>query len=155
MFRTDELKQAIKVLYGIVPNRTTMPILQTIALKTRNGQLELTANDLEKSLTLYLSYTGDYDVCIPAKTLNELLSIITSPEIDIEQKNGHVILNRNPGKTKINTFETSDFPITEFAPHHVVDIDANTFAEGLKKCLVSISEDESHPVMTGVLLKSV
>lgn len=155
MFRTDDLRQAVKTLYSLVPNRTTMPILQTIALKTRNGRLELTANDLEKSLTLFLDCDKEYDVCIPAKILNELLAVITSSEIDIDQKDTNIVVNRKPGKTKISTMPTDDFPVTTFDAHHIIDIDATTFAEALKKCLISISEDDSHPVMTGVLLKSV
>lgn len=154
MFRTDELRQAVKTLYGLIPNRTTMPILQTVAFQTRNGMLELTANDIEKSLTLYIPYTGDYNVCIPAKTLNELLSVISSPEIDIEQKDSYVVINRHPGKTRINTMPIAEYPINDFNPHYVIDIDANTFADALKKCLVSISDDETRPVMTGILLKS-
>lgn len=155
MIKTDELKQAINILYKIVPSRTTMEILKNIAFQSKDNRLEITANDLEKSLTLYLNTTDNLNVCIPAKTLNELLAVTSSPEIEIKQDEGKVIVNRKPGKTTIKTMDVADFPLTEINAHNIVDIDANTFAYSLQKCLVSASEDESHQVLTGILLKSV
>lgn len=155
MIKTEELKQAISALYRIVPAKTTMPILQNIAFQQRNGRLELTANDLEKSLTLYINTTDDLNICVPAKTLNELLSVTSSPEIEIKQDDGKIIVNRKPGKTTIKTMDVADFPLSEINAHNIVDIDCATFSYALQKCLVSASEDESHPVLTGILLKSV
>lgn len=154
MLRTDELRNAIKTLYPIVPNKTTMPILQNIKFETRNGQLELTATDLEHSLTLYLHTDTEYNTCIPAQTLNELLTVVSAPEIDIVQKDNYVTVNRNPGKTRINTMQTDDFPVTDIAPHNIIDIDAQTFASAIKMCMVSVSDDKSHPVLSGILLES-
>jgi DNA polymerase-3 subunit beta len=154
MFRTDDLKSAIKTLYPVVPNKTTMPILQNILFQSRNGVLELTATNLEQSLTLTLEVGNVFNTCIPASTLNELLNAITAPEIDIVQDATSVRVNRNPGKTTIKTMEASDFPTSEIDIHNIVEIDAQTFAHNIKQCLVSTSEDKSHPIMTGILLRS-
>lgn len=154
MIRTEELKSAISTLYRIVPARTSMPILQNIAFQSRNGRLELTATDIEKSLTLYLNTTENYNFCVPAKTLNELLSVISAPEIEINQEDGKIVVNRKPGKTTIKTMDVSEFPVTEIQAHNIVDIDAATISYSLQKCLVSASEDKEHPVLNGILIKS-
>jgi DNA polymerase-3 subunit beta len=155
MIRTDELKSAISTLYKLVPPKTTMPILQNIAFKTRNGRLELTSTDLDKSLTLYINTPENYNFCAPAKTLNELLGVISAPEIEIKQEETKIIVNRKPGRTTIKTMDVEEFPSTEIEAHNIVDIDAATFAYSLQKCLISASEDESHPVLSGILLKSI
>lgn len=154
MIRTEELKQAINTLYKIVPARTTMPILQNIAFQSRNGRLELTATDTEKSLTLYIDTKENYNFCAPAKTINELLSVISAPEIDISQDDGKIIVNRKPGKTTIKTMSVEDFPLTEIQAHNIVDIDAETISYSLQKCLISVSEDDSRQTLSGILVKS-
>ncbi|MFA5166564.1 MAG: DNA polymerase III subunit beta [Candidatus Paceibacterota bacterium] len=154
MIETEKLKSAISTLYRIVPARTSMPILQNIAFQSRNGRLELTATDIEKSLTLYLNATEEYNFCVPAKTLNELLSVISAPEIEIKQEDGKIIVNRKPGKTTIKTMDVAEFPLTDIQAHNIVDIDAETISYSLQKCLVSTSEDKSKSVLNGILIKS-
>ena len=154
MINSNELKNAIGTLYKVVPPRTTMPILQNILFESKNGRLELTANDLVKSLTLYINAKKDYSCCVPAKTINELLSVIGNNEIDITQKEDKVIINRNPGRTTIKTKDINEFPIPEIDIHNVFDIDSQILSNALKKCIISVSDDKSHEILSGVLIKS-
>src|SRR5699024_8886366 len=85
---SSELVNALSAVSGAVPNKATLPILETILFEGRDGELCLTATDLEISIIEYMPADIEEDgaVAIPARrlidTLRQLPDIPVSFEVD-------------------------------------------------------------------------
>ena len=46
----ENLAEGLSVVGRVVPNKSTLPVLSNVLLSTRDGELQLTANNLELSV---------------------------------------------------------------------------------------------------------
>lgn len=157
MFDKNELSDAVKLLYQIVPAKTTMPILQTIKFgEWDNGKIELSATNLEASLSITLDCrepTGGF--CVPARKFNELLGLLNTSAVKVERQDDvKVRVSKDKGYASFSTLESDEFPYLENKTENAMDIDTEILVNSLKRCLVAVSLDESHPVLSGVWIRS-
>lgn len=153
--KTQELQQALKQLYSIVPKRTVMPILETFAIQHENGRIAITANNLKTAMTLYVPSQDNINCCVPAKQFNEIANLLRSTEIEIQQHEDKIVIKKNPGRATIKTLPYDDFPtITIPDSKNAIEFDAITIATALQRASISVSDNESHPVLNGALIKS-
>ena len=75
---SSDLVKALSAVSGAVPNKATLPILETILFESEDGKLRLTATDLEISIIEYMDADIDKDgaVAIPARRLIDTLRIL-------------------------------------------------------------------------------
>lgn len=155
MIDTQELKSIISALYKLVPQRATMPILQTIRVISKENKLSLTANNIRESLTLYTDCRTAFNgFCVPAKQLNELLSVTHSEIIEIKELGNKIKIKAGKTKAQLETLNVHDFPTAEIKTENAIDIDTQTFSVGLRRSLISTSTEDKQPVLSGVLIKS-
>ena len=70
-----ELQRTLNKVGGVVPSKSTMPILENLLCELSNNILTITATDLAISLTVSLQVRGTEDgrVAIPAKRLMDTM----------------------------------------------------------------------------------
>ena len=85
-----ELYGAIQNIIGVVPAKTTIPILGNILFDLTGNQLTLTGTDLEVSISTTIEVQGEIDgaVAMPAKIVFEIVREL-SLMVDSEQ---HILL---------------------------------------------------------------
>ena len=81
----SEFHQAIQNIIGVIPVKTTVPILSNVLLDLQDNKLTLTGTDLEVSISTNIDVRGEEDgaVAIPAKVLNEIVREL--PDIPLER----------------------------------------------------------------------
>lgn len=155
MINTAQLRDAVNTLSKIVPTKTVIPALETIRVTHQNGKLALTANNLKVSLTLYVDTQKSLNgFCVPAKQLNELLNAARADTTEIEEVDHKIKLKIGKTKAQLDTLDIDEFPITDIQGNTTIDIDVQVFANTLQKTLVSASDDDGHPVLTGIFIRS-
>lgn len=156
MFIKDELYDAVKMLGLVVPARSSMPILQTIRFApSEDGQVKLAATNLESSLTIAVSCNAPTEgFCVPARKFTQLLGLLDNPEVRITKAKSKVEVSKGKGQATFSVLEVDEFPVIDIEPDSPLDIDTDILISSLKSCLVAVSDNESHPILTGVLLKS-
>lgn len=156
MLNTNELKNAVNALNKVVPQKTSMPVLQTVLMQSANGQVRLTANNLNMSLSMLISENDEYDTCIPSKTIAELLSTVNSQEIRIEQGDGEIIVYRQTGKTKLRTMNSIEFPVVHNDTSNGIAIDSQILKSALTKVMPAVGSDKDskNTALAGIYLKS-
>ena len=81
-----ELLQGVNTVLKAVPAKTTMPILECILIDTTDGQIKLTANDMELGIETVVD--GDIlkkgVVAIDAKIFSEIVRKLPDNEVVIE-----------------------------------------------------------------------
>lgn len=156
-----DMQRALNKLGGVVPAKSTLPILENILFDLLNDKLTLTATDMELSLTVSIAVQGKEDgkIAVPAKRLMEtvrtldekslpsFVADITTNKIVITTSNGHYGLTGEAAK---------EFPaIPQFKSTDEITLGASTLKKIIHRTAFAVSTDELRPAMMGVLLQSM
>lgn len=151
---SSELVKALSAVSGAVPNKATLPILETILFESEDGQLRLTATDLEISI---IEYTGadiqeEGAVAIPARrlieTLRQLPDIPVSFEVDGKF---NVKFRTDKGTYKLVGEDPDEFPeVPNLNDGHQLQTTKDVVLKAIKKTLFAVSTDDLRPAMMGV-----
>ncbi len=110
---SSELVKALSAVSGAVPNKATLPILETILFESDGDKLRLTATDLE--ISILESMDADIDeggaVAIPAhrliETLRQLPDIPVSFQVD---EKFNIKFRTDKGTYKLVGEDPDEFP---------------------------------------------
>ncbi len=152
-----EIHQAVQNIIGVVPVKTTIPILANILFDLQGNVLTLTGTDLEVSISTQVDVQGEHDgsVAIPAKMFFEIVREL--PNIPIEllcDDENKISLNTEKGFYRLSGETKDDFPrIKKTEDHESVTVDANQFDSMIAKTLFAVSSDELRTTLMGVFAK--
>lgn len=152
----DQLIHGLQSVQNVVSTRTTLPILSNVLLRAEEGRLELTATDLDVTITCSVeaNVKGKGATTIPVKKLFGVVRELGSPEIDIEtdDKNASSI-RAGSSFYKINGLNADEFPpIPKFKETKKIVLPQEKVKSMLKKTSFAISTDESRYVLNGIFI---
>ncbi len=149
--------QAIQNIIGVVPVKTTIPILGNILLDLKGNALMLTGTDLEVSISTEIDVLGEKDgaVAIPAKILFEIVREL--PDIPLEvscDEEFKITLNTEKGYYKLSGETKDDFPkISVEETKGSFTIETERFQRMINNTIFAVSTDELRTTLMGVFLK--
>lgn len=152
-----EFYQAVQNIIGVVPVKTTIPILSNILLDLNGNELTLMGTDLEVSISTRLNVvgSGDGSVAVPAKILFEIVREL--PEIPIEfisDEDNKISLNTEKGFYKLSGEPKEDFPKIQIEDSKTsFSVDAAIFSNMINKTIFAVSTDELRTTLMGVFLR--
>ena len=151
---SSELVKALSAVSGAVPNKATLPILETILFESRDGQLRLTATDLEISIIEYMDADIDEDgaVAIPARRLIETLRQLPDIPVGFEvDEKFNVKFRTDKGTYKLVGDDPDEFPeVPNLDEGHKIDSTKELVLNAIDKTLFAVSNDDLRPAMMGV-----
>src|SRR6058998_4448201 len=109
----DQLLAGLQSVQNIVSTRTTLPILSNVLLKAEGNQLELTATDLDVTITCAVEATVKKPgaTTMPVKKLFGIVRELTNPEIELETDEKNVTSLRSGSSFfKIRGLGAEEFP---------------------------------------------
>jgi len=151
---SSELVNALSAVSGAVPNKATLPILETILFESNGDQLRLTATDLE--ISIIESMEADIDdggaVAIPARrlieTLRQLPDIPVAFEVD---EKFNVKFRTDKGTYKLVGEDPDEFPeVPSLDEGHTLETSKDEMIKAIDKTLFAVSNDDLRPAMMGV-----
>ena len=154
----DELTQALSLVGRAVSTRATVQVLGGVLLRASDGQMHLSATDMELSLRLSVEaeVEGDGAVVAPGRLLVDLARLLPESEVVLEHKPEHGVLEVTcgPASYKLNTYSAEDFPkLPDVKGTQTFAVDSAAFLETVSRVARAASRDESRPVLTGVLVR--
>ena len=152
----DQLLLGLQAVQSVVSSRTTLPILSNVLLKAGDNRLELTATDLDVTISCSVEarVSKPGSTTIPVKKLFGIARELSSPEIELEvdEKNTTSIAS-GASFFKINGLAAEEFPpFPQFKENKKVVLPQEKVRSMLKKTSFAISTDESRYVLNGVFL---
>lgn len=154
--RTNFLN-ALQMVIGVIPNRSTLHILTNLLIYTENGKLKLMGTDLE--LTMISSVDADIKVeggiAVPAKILSDILKELPEDDLVFEVDESHrVLLTSKLGQYKISGESQNEFPpAPAIDGTNELDIPNHEIKRMIEKTTFATSLDELRPALTGVLMQ--
>jgi DNA polymerase-3 subunit beta len=151
---SSELVKALSAVSGAVPNKATLPILETILFKSEDGQIRLTATDLEISIIEYMDADIEEDgaVAIPARrlieTLRQLPDIPVAFEVD---EKFNIKFRTDKGTYKLVGDDPDEFPeVPNLDEGTTLSTTKDIMLKAIDKTLFAVSNDDLRPAMMGV-----
>lgn len=149
--------QGISNVSKAVSTKTTHPILSCIFIEAENGNIKLTANDMEIGIESYVEGTviEEGKVAIEAKLLSDIVRKLPDSEIHMETNEDF----KTTIKCEKSLFtiagksgeDFSSLPVVEKSKY--ITISQFTLREIINQTIFSISDSEYNNVMTGELFE--
>ena len=110
----ENFSQGLSIVGRGVSSRTTLPVTQNVLLSTENGQLKLTATNLEIAISTWIGAQIEQEgsITVPARLLTEFINSLPQDRIDINMQEDPLGLNIECARfeAQINGITAEDFP---------------------------------------------
>jgi DNA polymerase III subunit beta len=156
-FRVEAIKLAerLGLIQGIAERRATMPILSHVLVLASGGKIQLTATDLETTMTTWcdVSVLKDGSLTIPARKLYEIVKELPlQGEIEIEEIGNHWTQIKAQSATfKIAGLPAEDFPsIPQLPSDNLFQIESRALDNMIAKTIFAVSPDDLRRNLSGI-----
>lgn len=153
----SNLLNGVQIVSKAVPNKTTMSILECILINANNGNITLTANDMELGIETVIegSVVEKGIIALDAKIFLEIVRKLPDNDIMIETDNNcKTTITCEKAKFTIIGKSGEDFsalPLIE--KKDPVVISQYTLKESVRQTIFSISDNDNNKLMTGELFE--
>lgn len=150
----NEIFEVLQRVLGVVPAKTTIPILSNILFELKDDDLTILGTDLEISISSTIRVSGHLDgaVALPARIISEVIREIPDVPINfILEENDWIRIEAGKGVYRVAGQPQGDFPqVTVEKSEKEFDITAENLSRMISKTIFAISSDELRPALTGV-----
>ena len=152
------LLKNLSSISGVITSNPVVPILENVLFEIENGNLLITASDLQTSVMVELQVESKENgsVAIPAKILIDTLKNLPEQPVtfSIDENNYNIEINSDNGRYKLAGENSADFPkVPEISDGYSFTVNANILALAIGNTIFSTSTDELRPAMTGVFFR--
>ncbi len=154
----ENLARGLSVVSRAVSNRSTLPVLANVLLKTEDAGLKLTATNLEIGITYWVpgKIESDGATTVPARLLTDLVNSLPAGErVDLDLQAGDTLhLQSGRFETHIKGIDADEFPAIGAAGERpTTRVAQNVLRQALAETTFAAASDEARPILTGVLAR--
>jgi DNA polymerase-3 subunit beta len=154
----SELQKALLKVGGVIPSKSTLPILENILFALSKNTLTITATDLEISMTVTLEVRGleDGKIAVPARRLTETARALPDVTVNFQAdtSSNKIVMRTEIGEYKLTGEPSEEFPsVPEFESEDEITIESEDLRRTINKTLFAVSTDELRPSMMGILFQ--
>lgn len=155
---SSDLSRTLSIASGVIGTNAVLPIMEDFLFEIKGNSLEITATNLENTITTKLDVNADEDirVAIPAKILIETMKALPEQPVtfNVNPDNFAIELTTAFGKYKMAGDNPEEFPETS-SPEgtDTITVPGSTLEKAITKTIFATSNDELRLAMMGVLLQ--
>ena len=150
----EQLIVGLQAVQNVVSSRTTLPILSNVLLNAADGRLDLTATDLDVtvSCSVEAKVTKPGAVTLPVKRLFGIVRELGSSELQLEvDEKNTCALECGASFFRLNGIAAEEYPpVPNFKETRAVSLPQEKLRSMLRKTSYAISTDETRLVLNGI-----
>jgi len=152
----EQMLTGLQAVQSIVGSRTTLPILSNVLLKTGEGVLELTATDLDVTITCAVP-AEVHKAGLTTLPVRKLFGIVREMgmgdlDFEVDEKN-RCSLRMGPSFYKIHGLAGEEFPpVPQFKEEGKVVVEQKKMKTLLRRTCFAASTEEARYVLNGIFL---
>lgn len=152
----EQILTGLQAVQNVVSTRTTLPILSNVLMKAGNNGVELTATDLDVTISCSVEAKVKKagGMTVPVKKIFGIIRELNGSEIEIEADEKNICSVRcGSSFYKIHGLSADEFPPSpKFKDDKKVKVPQETIKAMLKRTSFGISTDESRYVLNGIFI---
>lgn len=153
-----QLADELALLQVVAERKSTIPVLSTVRMVVADGMVQLTATDLDMSLSTQVPAAGEsWAGCVPSKQLYELTRLFNGDTVEFSPNpQGNERLQVKWGKSKhlLPTLPVNQFPQLEQPQPKMVTISGAILRTAIERAIACTSIKGSQAWMHGVAFRS-
>ncbi len=153
----QNLSDALMITSRAVPNRTPMPILECIVIRTGERQIELLSNDTKLAIESRVDGLIDEigSIAVNARVFIEIVRKLPDGTVHIKTDDHNVMtIDCHDSHFRILGLGAEEFPrFPKVRRDHSITISEFTLRDMIRQTVFSVSELDSNLIMTGELFE--
>jgi DNA polymerase-3 subunit beta len=154
----EALLKPLQAVIGVVERRQTMPILANVLLVVKDGQVAVTATDLEVELvaTTEVEVGAAGEVTVPGRKLLDICRALPEDaEVSIGLSGDKLSVKSGRSKFSLMTLPAAEFPTVEdINAGQTLTVSQATLAKLLDKTHFSMAQQDVRYYLNGLLLET-
>jgi DNA polymerase-3 subunit beta len=154
----DVLLKPLQAVIGVVERRQTMPILSNVLLVAKDGELAVTATDLEVELVAQAEVTvvdGGEITVSGRKLLDICRALPEGSDIDMSVSGEKLVVRSGRSKFSLVTLPAAEFPsIEDIKAGQTIEVDQETLGRLIEKTHFSMAQQDVRYYLNGMLLET-
>ncbi|MBN2070801.1 MAG: DNA polymerase III subunit beta [Candidatus Krumholzibacteriota bacterium] len=150
----EELSKKMNAISGVVPAKTTMPILSMTLIKADTSGISFSATDLDISVTSKVNGKVDEEglISVPAKKIAEIVKSLSQGEVTLSSnEENKLTIKCGKSRFSVNGRSAEDFPkLPKQESKAEFSIDSALLGKLVQKTLYAVSTDLTRPALCGV-----
>ncbi len=151
----NELSEAISSVSKAVPQKSTIQALEGIKVKVSDGEVELTAYNLEMGIrtTINANTDSEYEFVASSRLFSEFTKKMNGDEITIEVDDNNVIrLSSNTTECSFSAISADEYPdLPVVDAQKSFHVRQSVLKSMINMTSYAVSQNESKPIFTGEL----
>jgi DNA polymerase-3 subunit beta len=151
----ENLSKALSVVGRVASSKTSLPILHNILLRTDNNRLLLAATNLEIAITEHIGakVITDGSLTIPARLMSEFIAQLPKGNIDLTVEGTKLHIAAGSYSSTIHGVVADEFPaLPQISDALSLKLDTALLKRAISQTILTTSNDDTRPVLTGVLM---
>ena len=151
---SNTLLRHLQSISGVLNTNNNLPILDNFLFEIEDGQLKVSASDLETTMitTLQVQSEENGKIAVPAKILLDILKNLPEQPVTILVKeNFQIEMVYDYGKFKTAGYDGDEFPkLPDIENKSSIKISGDILSKGINNTIFATGNDDLRPVMSGV-----
>lgn len=151
-----QLADELALLQVVAEKKSTIPVLSTVRMVIADGMVQLTATDMDMSLSTQVPAAGEpWSGCVSSKQLYELTRLFNGDMVEFAEKdNQRLQVKWGKSKHLLPTLPVSQFPQLEQPQPEMVAINGAVLRTAIERAVACTATKGSQTWMHGVALRS-
>ncbi|MCF6515394.1 DNA polymerase III subunit beta [Lactobacillus sp. S2-2] len=152
---------SLNIVQRAISSKTTIPILTGLKLEVFENKIILTGSDADVSIQTTidadnqdneLSIEQSGNIVLPARFFNEIVKKLPQEIMNLEvNDNFKTKITSGPSEFTINGLDANNYPhLPEVETENSIHLSADIFKEIINQTVISVSKQESRPILTGI-----
>lgn len=152
---STSLLKHLQSISGVLSTSNSLPILDNFLFEIKDGQLTISASDLETTMrtTLEVEANESGKIAVPAKLILDVLKNLPDQPCTflVDHSTYSIEIAYDNGKSKMVGYNGDEFPrVPEIERSSSIKIAGEIISKAINKTLFATGNDDLRPVMSGV-----
>lgn len=151
----ESFARALAATSRLTNNKSGLPILNNILLRTNGNLLVVAATNLEiaSSFNIGAKVSKQGSITIPARLIGEFVSNLPKGPVELSMEHNKLTISSGKYRSVINGIEADDFPELPTIDDKTAvqySVNAIEFKHAVSQTIITSSSDTTRPALTGV-----
>lgn len=152
---SSALLKQLQNINGVITTNPVVPILENFLFEIHEGNLTITASDLQTSMITQMEVESkeSSSIAVPAKILMDTLKNLPEQPVtfSIDDDTYSIEISSDNGRYKLSGENATDYPkVPSVSDGFSVDMSSEVLSSAIANSIFATSNDELRPAMTGV-----